>query len=240
MATPRVARRRTRFVSVSRGAYIAACPTLVVVELVETAPFGAVTVSPGAEADGALVARMAAGEERALGALYDRYGRTLFALAYRILADRDDAEEVVLEAFTQAWRSSDRYALERGSVAAWLVVLARSRALDRLRSRERHARAMERAAGSAPVEGAPGMGRPEPDTGRAAEDAERRQRVLGVLEELPEAQRVCIQLAYYDGLTQVEIAARLAEPLGTVKTRMRLGMIKLQEMLRPMAAEFNA
>ena len=92
MAHPRAQGRRTRFVSVSRGAYIAACPTLVVMEMIETTPLGPVTVSPGADADGALVARMAAGEERALGALYDRYGRTLFALAYRILADSDDAE----------------------------------------------------------------------------------------------------------------------------------------------------
>jgi RNA polymerase sigma-70 factor (ECF subfamily) len=232
--------RRARFVSVSRAAYIAACPTLAAVKMFETAPAGAVTVSPGAEADSALVARMAGGEERALGALYDRYGRTLFALAYRILADRDDAEEVVLEAFTQAWRNAGSYATDRGSVAAWLVVLARSRALDRLRSRERHVRALERAAGSTPDEGAPAMGRPEPEASHAAEDAERRSRVLGVLQELPEAQRVCIQLAYYDGLTQVEIAARLAEPLGTVKTRMRLGMIKLQEMLRPLMAELSA
>ncbi len=191
------------------------------------------------EPDGALVARLGRGDEAALGALYDRYGRTLYALAYRILGDRDDAEEVVMDAFAQAWRGAAGYAAERGSVAAWLVVLARSRALDRVRARARQVRAVDRAAEAEP-EGAPAMGRIGPDTAWAAEHGERRKRVLAALATLPEPQRRCIELAYYDGLTQTEIAARLQEPLGTVKTRMRLGMIKLRELLQPMLREQSA
>lgn len=196
--------------------------------------------SPRPETDTAIVSRMAGGDQRALGALYDRHGPTLFALAYRILGDRDDAEEVVMEAFTQAWRNAAGYATDRGSVVAWLVVLARSRALDRLRARDRHARAVTRAAEHEGGERAPAMGAQLPATHHAAEDRERRTHVLAALQELPEPQRICIQLAYYEGLTQTEIAARLAEPLGTVKTRMRLGLIKLKETLRPMAAALSA
>jgi len=197
------------------------------------------TAGSQAEADAELVGRMARGDERALGALYDRHGRTMFALAYRILADRDDAEEVVLEAFTQAWRASGNYASERGSVAAWLVVLARSRALDRLRSRDRHQRAITRAAEDEGGLASPAMGTVAPETQHGVEEKERRVQVLAALGELPEPQRRCIQLAYYEGLTQTEIATRLSEPLGTVKTRMRLGLMKLRETLRPMVAELS-
>ncbi len=196
--------------------------------------------SPGAVSDSALAERMAGGDERALAALYDRYGAILFALAYRILGNRDDADEVVLETFTQAWKGAATYSGSRGTVAAWLVVLGRSRALDRLRARGRHTSAVERAAASAPVGETPGMGQPADDPSRRGELAEGRNAVLSALKELPDAQRDCIRLAYYDGLTQTEIAARLSEPLGTVKTRMRLGMMKLKEILIPMAAEYNA
>lgn len=198
-----------------------------------------VAVDSSRVSDAALVARIAAGEEAALGQLYDRYGNTLYALAYRILGDRDDAEEVVMDALTQAWRSAATYAAGRGSVAAWLVMLGRSRALDRLRARERQARALGRAAVTDPGS-PPAMGRAEPESQVAAELGERRARVLAALGELPEPQRVCIQLAYYEGLTQTEIAARLAEPLGTVKTRMRSGLIKLRESLQMALAELGA
>lgn len=196
--------------------------------------------SPPLEADASLVGRMAGGDERALGDLYDRHGRVLYALAFRILGDRDDAEEVVMEAFHQAWRASGAYAPDRGSVGAWLVVMARSRALDRLRARDRHTRALTRAAEDEGGNAAPAMGVPQPMAHVFAEAGERRGQVLAALGALPEPQRVCIQLAYYEGLTQTEIATRLAEPLGTVKTRMRLGMIKLRETLRPMVAELSA
>jgi RNA polymerase sigma-70 factor (ECF subfamily) len=189
--------------------------------------------------DRALVARVADGDGAALGALYDRYGRTLFSLAYRILGDGDDAEEVVMDAMEQAWRSAADYSPERGSVAAWLVVLVRSRALDRLRARRRQARALDRAWSLEP-EAAPGMGSTLEGAGAAAEAGDRRSRVLAALRQLPESQRVCLELAYYEGLTQTQIAARLDEPLGTVKTRMRLGLIKLRESLQPAIMELEA
>jgi RNA polymerase sigma-70 factor (ECF subfamily) len=189
--------------------------------------------------DRALVARVADRDGAALGALYDRYGRTLFSLAYRILGDGDDAEEVVMDAMAQAWRSAADYSSERGSVAAWLVVLVRSRALDRLRARRRQERALDRASSLTP-ETAPGMGSALEGAGAAAEAGDRRSRVLAALRELPESQRVCLELAYYEGLTQTQIAARLDEPLGTVKTRMRLGLIKLRESLQPAIMELEA
>jgi RNA polymerase sigma-70 factor (ECF subfamily) len=182
---------------------------------------------------------MAAGEEAALGTLYDRYGRTLYALAYRILGDRADAEEVVMDALTQAWQTASTYAASRGSVAAWVVMLGRSRALDRLRARDRRVKAMDRASGEDPAGAA--LSAVEPEAANVAvEHGERRIRVRAALRELPEPQRVCIELAYYQGLTQTEIAARLAEPLGTVKTRMRLALTKLRESLHLSLAELQA
>lgn len=196
-------------------------------------------ISPAVVADRDLVTRMSEGDEGAVGTLYDRYGKTMYAIAYRILGDRDDAEEVVMDALAQAWRSSGTYSADRGSVAAWLVVLARSRALDRLRSRGRQALAVDRAVELEP-EGALAMGRPEEAASHAAELGERRERVKAALHALPDPQRVCIELAYYEGLTQSEIAERLAEPLGTVKTRMRLGLIRLRESLRFVLADQGA
>jgi RNA polymerase sigma-70 factor (ECF subfamily) len=187
--------------------------------------------------DRELVGRLAAGDESALASLYDRHGKTLYGLAYRILTDREDAEEVVMDAFTQAWRGAGSYSAERGSVAAWLVVLVRSRALDRLRSRERRQRALGRAALVDPLAPSPGMGAGPLPSDAGAERGERRERVLAVLASLPESQRRCIELAYYDGLTQTEIAERLAEPLGTVKTRVRLGLMKLREAFETAGAE---
>ncbi len=174
---------------------------------------------------------MAQGDEGALGAIYDRHAPVLYALAYQILKDRDDAEEAVLEAFTQAWSRSTTYERARGSVAAWLVVLARSRALDRVRARTSHQRALERASVGEPDSPSPAMGRPSPETSGRAEAGEQRARILSVLGQLSESQRVCIQLAYYDGLSQSEIAARLQEPLGTIKTRTRQAMLRLRDLL---------
>ncbi len=188
-------------------------------------------------ADDSLVAGLVAGREAALRELYGRYGAMLHALAYRILGDREDAEEIVMSAFTQAWHGAGSYRADRGSVGAWLVTLARSRAIDLRRSRERHTRAVGRATvGHEP----PAMGRPTPDTDARALAGERRAQVLAALSALPDAQRTCIELAYFDGLTQTEIAAQLAEPLGTVKTRMRTAMEKLRGLLRPTFEELSA
>lgn len=183
-------------------------------------------------ADGELVARAAQGEERAIGTLYDRYGPVLYAVAYRIVGERADAEEVVVEAFAQAWRDAPRFEAGRGSVAGWLTMIARSRALDLVRARGRRDRITASAAAERPD--APlAMGRVGPDPGGALDHDERRRQVRQALETLSPPQRQAIELAYFEGLSQSEIAERLQEPLGTVKTRVRLGMQKLRECLRP-------
>jgi RNA polymerase sigma-70 factor, ECF subfamily len=187
---------------------------------------------PSPAADGELVARAAAGDERAIGQLYDRYGAVLFAVAYRIAGQRADAEEVVLEAFAQAWREAPRFEAGRGSVAGWLTTIARSRALDLVRARSRRDRLTATAAADRPGT-SPAMGDFRPEPAGALDNDERRRQVRQALETLSAPQRQAIELAYFEGLSQSEIAERLQEPLGTVKTRVRLGMQKLRECLRP-------
>jgi RNA polymerase sigma-70 factor, ECF subfamily len=186
--------------------------------------------SPSADSD--LIAKAAGGDERAIATLYDRYGGVLYAVAYRIVGQRADAEEVVIEAFAQAWREAPRFASERGSVAGWLTMIARSRALDTLRARSRRDRLTASAAADRSG-GSPAMGEWHPDPAGAVDHAERREKVKEALEALSPPQRQAIELAYFEGLSQSEIADRLQEPLGTVKTRVRLGMQKLRESLRP-------
>lgn len=191
------------------------------------------TPSPSAplDADRGLVARAARGDEAALERLYDRYSGPLYALAYRIAGERADAEEIVLDAFSQAWRDAGRFRDERGSVIAWLTMICRSRALDLVRSRGRRVKVVTRASATAP-DASPGMGGGPPSTGDV-EHLERRQVVAAALNALSPPQREAIQLAFYEGLSHSEIAARLDEPLGTVKTRLRLAMQKLRDTLRP-------
>ena len=187
--------------------------------------------------DRVLVARMAAGDDRALGELYDRHAATAYALALAIVGERADAEEVVADAFGQMWRTSAQFDPARGSVPAWLATITRTRALDLLRARGRRARAIERAAAvgdagfATPLAG----GGDAPD--RGVERAEARRLVTRSLAELPEPQRRVLELAYFGGLTQSEIAAALREPLGTVKTRMRAGLEKLRGLLAPLLSE---
>lgn len=181
-----------------------------------------------------LVGRMSEGEDAALGELYDRYGKTLYALALAIVREPADAEEVVVDAFGQAWRQADAFDPLRGSVGAWLATIARSRALDTVRARGRRARAHERAAQLSDEGLATPVAALGPDPARSAERGEARRLVAEALAGLPEPQRVAIELAYFEGLSQSEIAARLAEPLGTVKTRMRAGMERLRGLLSPL------
>lgn len=179
-----------------------------------------------------LIRRMAAGDERALSLLYDRYAGALYAVAYRIAGERVDAEEIVLETLTQAWRAAGRFESGKGSVAAWLTMMCRSRAIDQIRATGRRARLADSAVAAEPG-ASPGMGQQEPDPTERATHGERAARVAAALEDLSPPQRQAIQLAYYEGLSHSEIAERLAEPLGTVKTRVRLAMQKLREALRP-------
>jgi RNA polymerase sigma-70 factor (ECF subfamily) len=191
---------------------------------------GAAPTSTSADRD--LVDGAAAGDERAIAALYDRYGQVLYAVAYRIVGERADAEEAVLDAFTQAWREAPRFEAARGSVAAWLTMIARSRALDLVRARVRRERITSTAA-STRTDGPLAMGGSPDDPSAGVDHSERRQEVQQALGALSPPQRQAIELAYYEGLSQWEIAERLQEPLGTIKTRIRLGMQRLRESLRP-------
>jgi RNA polymerase sigma-70 factor (ECF subfamily) len=182
--------------------------------------------------DADLVIRAARGDEQALGRLYDRFCAALYAVAYRVLNEKADAEEVVMEAFAQAWREAPRFDAGRGSVAAWLTMMTRSRALDLVRSKSRRVRITDTAAREEPSH-ALAMSTGFQSPGSALEDTERRQAIGAALAALAPPQRTAIELAYYEGLSQSEIAERLQEPLGTIKTRMRLGMQKLRETLKP-------
>ena len=188
--------------------------------------------SPASIGDHQLIARAAGGDERAIASLYDRYGGVLYAVAYRITGQRADAEEVVIEAFAQAWREAPRFEPSRGSVGAWLTIIGRSRALDLVRARGRRERITATAAAERP-DAAPAMGDWRSDPAGTVDSAERQARVREALAALSPPQRQAIELAYYEGLSQTEIAERLQEPLGTIKTRVRLGMQKLRDALRP-------
>jgi RNA polymerase sigma-70 factor, ECF subfamily len=195
-----------------------------------------VPLPPGTTPDDALIAGMAAGDERAAAELYDRFAPIIMAVAFRVTRSRADAEDVVLETLEQVWRSAQRFERTRGSLEAWLTVIARSRAFDRMRTAQRRARrvvALEDQPGGVILE-APSDG---VSPAAAVETAEIRHHVAQALSVLPAAQREAVELAFYDGLSHGEVAARLGEPLGTVKTRIRLGMLKMREMLRPLMPE---
>jgi RNA polymerase sigma-70 factor (ECF subfamily) len=178
-----------------------------------------------------LIRRMAAGDESALGALYDRWVTLVHSLVLRLLADADEAEDVVEEVFWQAWRQAARYEESRGAVSTWLTTIARSRALDRLRARRRRQEEAWSQIGFGDMESItlPAPAADNPLAG--AEQAERRAFVARALTALPPEQRETIELAYFGGLSQSEIAERTGQPLGTVKTRVRLAMEKLRESL---------
>lgn len=190
------------------------------------------------EMDGSLVARLAAGDERALAQLYDRLGATAYSMALSILGDAADAEETVADAFAQVWRSAAKFDMERGSVSAWVFTITRTRALDRLRAHRRRSRLLEIAATEAD-DGQVLAPEPLPAADRELEREEIGARVRESLAALPEPQRKVIELAYFGGLSQSEIAERLREPLGTVKTRTRSAMEKLRAALSPLRPEMG-
>jgi RNA polymerase sigma-70 factor, ECF subfamily len=175
--------------------------------------------------DVGLVRRIAARDQGALGELYDRYGGMLLALAHRVLGAPGEAEEIVQETFLQVWDKARTYDPTRSSVSTWLVLLGRSRAIDRLRSRRAGERAGEALRGQSPKHASP--------SGPAdVLFRERRERVREELAALPLVQRDVLEMAFYEGLTQSEIAERTGLPLGTVKTRTLLAMKKLRTALR--------
>jgi RNA polymerase sigma-70 factor, ECF subfamily len=180
--------------------------------------------NPAQTSDVDLLKAIARRDEQALASLYDRYRIILFGLTMRILNSREESEDVLQEVLLQVWRRASDYDERRGKPFTWLVTLARSRAIDRLRLLGSRQRVAESAAAEASDETS--------DAALDAYNSERRAIVTRALNQLPEEQRRTLMLAYFEGLTQSEIADQLNAPLGTVKTRMRSGMTKLRDLLR--------
>ncbi len=177
-------------------------------------------------ADGSVVRAIADGSQEAVSELYDRYAPMLLGLARKILGSSEDAEEILQEVFVHVWNRAGRYDAGRSSVSTWLVLITRSRAIDRLRSRRVVDRTHAAAQQESPAEHASG------DGASRVLHLERRGRVRDELARIPEEQREVLELAFYKGLTQREIAEETGIPLGTVKTRTLLAMKKLRKALR--------
>lgn len=160
---------------------------------------------------------MKSGDQGALAELYDRYSSVVYAVALRVLGDTGAAEDVLQDVFLQLWRNPSAFDAARGSLGAWLAVITRNRAIDSLRRRK-----PETDIEDVVVSVAPDLAS-EADRSRAA------QKVRGVLGGMPEAQRTALEMAYFEGLSHTEIAEKTGEPLGTIKTRIRSGLIALRK-----------
>lgn len=182
--------------------------------------------------DEELVTRVARGDARAFAMLFDRYGDLVYSVAYRVLGDGHAAEDIAQEVFLKFWRRPSLFDSDRGRFATWLISVTRNRAIDERRVRQRSGRDDP---GGVVEAGAATPGAEDP--GRLAVLAREREAVREALAALPPEQRLAIELAYFGGLTQSEIAQRLSLPLGTVKTRIRLGMQKLRAALGSWGSE---
>jgi RNA polymerase sigma-70 factor, ECF subfamily len=179
--------------------------------------------------DETLAALVLRRNEAALGAIYDRYGSLVYAIALRVTGDRQTAEEVVQDVFQSVWTTTATFRPELGRFSPWISGVARHRAIDAVRSKRERARTREQTI-EAMVLFDP-KGGPEDEASQTV----LRDAVRAALDELPQNQRQAVEMAYYGGLTRVEIAERLGEPVGTVKTRLRLGLVKLRDLLRAFA-----
>ena len=173
-----------------------------------------------------MIRRMVDADETALGALYDQWSRSLYSLVLYLLKNPDEAEDIVEETFWQAWRKASSYEPSKGAVSTWLLTIGRRKALDRIRTRKRQREDLigdERTFADLPST--------DPDPSQQAEGSELREHVRAALRGLPAEQREVLELGYFSGLSQTQIADVTGQPLGTVKTRMRLAMQKLREPL---------
>jgi RNA polymerase sigma-70 factor (ECF subfamily) len=175
-----------------------------------------------------LIGRAAEGDARALEVLYDRYSRVVYSFALRIVGDPQIAEELLQEVFFRAWQQGGSFRASRGSFVTWLLSITHNMAIDEVRRRRRRPQKSDNDDPETALAGVP-------DTGQDVEEVvwlgSLRETIEAALATLPPAQREAVELAYFSGLTQREIAERLGEPLGTIKTRMRLGMQKLRDQL---------
>ncbi len=176
-----------------------------------------------------LVAQVAKGNRHAFSQLYDLSNSLLFTLAKKILVETDATAELLQEVYIEIWQKAHKYDPDRGSPLSWMVTLTRSRAIDRLRSRGWKSR---RIAGSLENSTGVALEADNPTPLESYAQQELREKVGSALSVLPKEQRQALQLAYYEGMSQAEIAARLQEPLGTIKTRIRLAVLKLRGSLR--------
>jgi RNA polymerase sigma factor (sigma-70 family) len=171
----------------------------------------------------ALIDRIIQKDRQALSSLYDRYARVIYSVAYRSLGSVEESEEVVMDVFAKIWTTADRYNVDKARVDTWIFMMARSRTLDRLRSKQRQTKlAAAIVIGDLPIT--------TPDGSVDLEISEQRTQVLTALATLPTEQRQVIELAYYSGLSHREIAEQTGMALGTVKTRIRLGLEKLRSI----------
>lgn len=185
------------------------------------------------EQDEVLIRRLAQGDIRALDELYTRYARPVYSLALRILADSADAEEVVQDVFERVWRHAPSYDASRGKFGTWLMSMAHHISIDRVRKQQRRPQASNDESNQLALERA--VDREDvSETGLRNVEA---QQVRRALRSLPEQQRTAIELAYFGGLSHIEIASALGDPLGTVKARIRRGMERLRSALSGIAIE---
>jgi RNA polymerase sigma-70 factor (ECF subfamily) len=175
----------------------------------------------GGAADNSLVSAIRSGDENAMATLYDRYSPIVYSVALRVLGDTGAAEDVLQEVFMQLWRNPGGFDSSRGNLAAWLAVISRNRAIDAIRKR-RPDTDIDDVIVSV-----------EPDLAGDAERARAMEKVRGALGAMPPAQRSALEMAYFEGLTHTEIAAKTGEPLGTIKTRIRAGLLALRKAFNP-------
>jgi RNA polymerase sigma-70 factor (ECF subfamily) len=178
--------------------------------------------------DQALIELVAHADADALSELYDRYSRLIFGLAVATVGDRGTAEEITLDVFTRVWQKADLYRAERAKVSTWLTSITRHRAIDELRRRGARVEQYSVTWAEVPPGSVPSVNGPE----HSAQRTLQRQRIQAAVAQLPEEQRQALALSYFKGYSHREIAKTLEQPLGTVKTRIRLAMQKLREMLQ--------
>ena len=167
--------------------------------------------------DAEIIARIYSGDEGAMALLYDRYSNVVYAVALRVLSDGSAAEDILQDVFMQLWRNPQAFNASRGSLAAWLAVIARNRAIDQLRKKRPE------------VEAAETVISVDPELESAADRSQAIEKVRAVLCGMPEEQRAALEMAFFEGLTHVEIAGKTGQPLGTVKTRIRSGLLAVRK-----------